>query len=163
MVPDSSQSWLCGIMWGVSSVLACGHDLDVKMSEEEVYLIPRYWGSGCPYLIWDGINIQSQDTWFHQLIGGAHRDGSKMDGVTALLFPSYVFCSVFVGMQTGCLNHKSPTIWSVTCSAWAPLYGWSQVSSDLHYTVVSDISSAELSLLQEHLVGEWINGQRIDY
>jgi len=37
--------------------------------------------------------------------------------IMALLFSSHVFCSVFVGMQTGCLNHKSPTIQSVTCSA----------------------------------------------
>ena len=83
--------------------------------------------------------------------------------VTALLFPSHVVCSVFIGMQTGCLNHKSPAIWLVTCSAWAPLYRWSQVSSELCYTVVTDIGSAELSLLQEYLVWEQINGQGIGY
>jgi len=37
--------------------------------------------------------------------------------VMALLFPSYVFCSVFVDVQTDCINHKSPAIQSVTCSA----------------------------------------------
>jgi len=37
------------------------------------------------------------------------------------------------------------------------------MSSELHYTVVTDIGSAELSLLQEYLVWEWINGQGIDY
>ena len=83
--------------------------------------------------------------------------------VTALLFPSHVFCSVFIGMRTGCLNHKSPAIWLVTCSSWAPLYGWSQVSSELCYMVVTDIGLAELSLLWEHLVREWINGQGIGY
>jgi len=47
--------------------------------------------------------------------------------------------------------------------AWALLYRWSQVSSEPHYTVVTDIGSAELSLSQEHLVWEWINRQRIGY
>jgi len=35
----------------------------------------------------------------------------------ALLFPSHIFCPVFIGVRTGCLNHKSPAIWLVTCSA----------------------------------------------
>jgi len=42
--------------------------------------------------------------------------------VMALLFSNYVFCSVFVGMRTGCLNHKSPAVWLVTSIVRALLY-----------------------------------------
>jgi len=86
-----------------------------------------------------------------------------MANVMALLFLSHVLCSVFIGVRTDCLNHKSPAIQLVTCSSWAPLYRLLQVSSELHYTVVTDISLAELSLSQEYLVEEWINGQEIGY
>ena len=43
--------------------------------------------------------------------------------VMALLFPSHIFCSVFIGMWTGCLNHKSPAVWMVTSIFRALLYG----------------------------------------
>jgi len=79
---------------------------------------------------------------------------SKVMPVTALLFSSHIFCSVFISMRSDCLNHKSPAIRSVTCSAWAPLYGWSQVLSELRYMVVTNIGLAELSLSQEYLVWE---------
>ena len=113
-----------------------------------------------------GMTMQLQVQLRHQPTSGSTTDlalSRDEEGVMALLFPSHVFCSVFVGVRTGCLNHKSPTIWLVTCSAWAPLYGWSQVLSELRYMVVTDIGSAELSLSQEYLVWEWINRQGIDY
>ena len=42
---------------------------------------------------------------------------TSVGDIIALLFPSHIFCSVFIGVRSGCLNHKSSTIWSVTCSA----------------------------------------------
>jgi len=89
--------------------------------------------------------LQGHKGWLVQSGKKYFYEAQNMWAVTALLFPSHVFCSVFVGVWTGCLNHKSPAIWSVTCSAWAPLYGWLQVSPELRYTVVTDIGLAELT------------------